>query len=61
VYTGGDVCAVSLGRRSLIGVLVMSVVVFFRPLAFQFPVDGVGGGVRVAVPVHFTLSFILII
>ena len=46
VYIGGDVCAVSWGRCSLIGVLVMSVVVFC-PLAFQFPVDGVGG-----VPVH---------
>ena len=35
--------AASWGRCSLIGVQVMFVVVFFsRPLAFQFPLDGVG-------------------
>jgi len=34
----GDVCAVCWGRCSLVGVQVMSIVVF-RPIAFQFPVD----------------------
>jgi len=41
-------CAISWGRCSLIGLLVvMSVVVVLVPLLFSFPVDGVcvwGGG-----------------
>jgi len=43
-------CAISWGRCSLIGLLVvMSIVVVLVLLLFSFPVDGVGVG---GVPVH---------
>jgi len=46
-------CAISWGRCSLIGLLVvMSVVVVLVRLLFSFPVDGVGVAVEV-VSVHF--------
>jgi len=41
VYTGGDVCDICWGRCSLIGVLVMSVVVFSSSC---FSVSGGWGG-----------------
>jgi len=43
-------CAISCGRYSVIGLLVvMSVVVVLVLLLFSFPVDGVGVGVGVGV------------
>ena len=41
MYIGGDVCAVSWGRCSLVGVLVMSIVVFSSSC---FSVSGGWGG-----------------
>ena len=54
VYTGGDVCAVCWGRCSLIGVLVMSVVVFFPSSCFSVSREWGGGG---AFPLVVCLCF----